>query len=236
MNDDFLNRFREPPRPEFARSLYRKLSRQRQFAMFTSRRAQTIRVVARALATVVLAFGLTILVFPDVRVALAEVIQNIAGFAYKEIEQISPPKDGTLVEPDKISLSEVQALLPQLTFGVPSWSPPGYVLQEQVDYHEDFIILNWASEKTGSSISLLIGFAANLSSDPLEIGPGAQEVLIGSAPALLEQGGYDEKTGKWSSEGGMALRWKRDDTYYLLFTDGKDVHANELIRMAESIP
>lgn len=236
MNDDFLNGFREPPRPEFARSLYGKLSRERQFAMFIARRAQTMRVVARALAAVVLAFGLTILVLPDVRVALAQFIQNIAGFAYKETEQVSPPKDGTLVEPDKISLSEVQALLPQLTFGVPSWSPAGYVLQEQVNYFGDFIILNWASEKTGSYISLLIGFAAKLSSDPLEIGPsGAQEVLIGGAPAVLEQGSWDEATGTWSSE-GIALRWKRDDTYYFLFTDGKDVNADELIRMAESIP
>jgi len=236
MNDDFLNGFREHPRPEFARSLYRKLSREKQFAMFTSRRAQTMRVVARVLAAVVLAFGLTILFLPDVRVALAQFIQSIAGFTYKETEQISPPKDGTLVEPDKISLSEVQALLPQLTFGVPSWSPAGYVLQEQVDYYEDFIILNWASEKTGSNIRLLIGFAENLGSDPLEIGPGgAQEILIGNAPAVLEPGGYDEQTGKWGTE-GMALRWKPDDTYYLLFTDGKDVNADELIRMAESIP
>ena len=236
MNDDFLNGFREHPHPEFARSLYRKLSLEKQFAMFTSRRAQTMRVVARVLAAIVLAFGLTILFLPDVRVALAQFIQSIAGFTYKETEQISPPKDGALVEPDKISLSEVQALLPQLTFGVPSWSPAGYILQEQVDYYEDFIILNWASEKTGSNIRLLIGFAANLSSDPLEIGPGgAQEVLLGSAPAVLEQGSYDEQTGKWSSE-GIALRWKRDDTYYLLFTDGKDVNADELIHMAESVP
>jgi hypothetical protein len=236
MNDEFLNGFREPPRPEFARSLYGKLSRERQFAMFASGRAQTMRVVARVLVAIVLAFGLTLLLLPDVRVALAQFIQSIAGFTYRETEQISPPKDGTLVEPDKLNLSEVQARLPQLTFGVPSWSPAGYVLQEQVDYYEDFIILNWASEKTGSNIRLLIGFAVNLSSDPLEIGPGgAQEVLIGSAPAVLERGAYDEQTGKWSSE-GMALRWKRDDTYYLLFTDGKDVNADELIRMAESIP
>ncbi len=237
MNDDFLNGFRESPRPEFARSLYGKLSRERQFAMFTSRRAQTMRVVARVLAAVVLAFGLTLLVLPDVRVALAQFIQNIAGFAYKETEQISPPKDGTLVEPDKIRLSEAQALLPQLTFGVPSWSPAGYILQEEVHYYGDFIMLNWVSEKTGSyGISLLIGSAAHLSSDPIETGPGPQEVLIGSTPALLERGGYDEETGKWSSEEGMALRWKRDDTYYLLFTDGKDVNADDLIRMAESIP
>lgn len=237
MNDDFLNGFREPPRPEFAKSLYGKLSRERQFAMFTSRRAQTMRVVARVLAAVVLAFGLTILFLPDVRVALAQFIQSIAGFTYKETEQISSPKDGTLVEPDKISLSEVQALLPQLIFGVPSWSPPGYVLQEQVDYYwHSIIILNWASKKTGSQIRLLISSVDNLSSDPLEIGPGgAQEILIGSAPAVLERGGYDEQTGKWSSE-GIALRWKRDDTYYLLFTDSKYVNADELIRMAESIP
>ncbi len=237
MNDDFLNGFRESPRPEFARSLYGKLSRERQFAMFTSRRAQTIRVVVRALAAVLLAFGLTLLVLPDVRVALAQFIQNIAGFAYKETEQVGPPKDGTLVEPDKIRLSEAQALLPQLTFGVPSWSPAGYILQEEVHYYGDFIMLNWVSEKTGSyGISLLIGSAAHLSSDPIETGPGPQEVLIGSTPALLERGGYDEETGKWSSEEGMALRWKRDDTYYLLFTDGKDVNADDLIRMAESIP
>jgi len=193
--------------------------------------------VVRALAAVLLAFGLTLLVLPDVRVALAQFIQNIAGFAYKETEQVGPPKDGTLVEPDKIRLSEAQALLPQLTFGVPSWSPAGYILQEEVHYYGDFIMLNWVSEKTGSyGISLLIGSAAHLSSDPIETGPGPQEVLIGSTPALLERGGYDEETGKWSSEEGMALRWKRDDTYYLLFTDGKDVNADDLIRMAESIP
>jgi hypothetical protein len=238
MNEDFLNGFREPPRAEFAKSLYEKLARERQFAMFTTRRAMPMRVMARVLAAVVLAFGLTLLILPDVRVALAQFLQDIAGFTYKETEQVwvNPPSDGELVEPDKISLSEAQALL-QLTFGVPSWSPAGFVLQQQVDYYGDFIVLNWASEKIGSyGISLLIGPVDGLSSDPIETGPGPQEILIGSTPALLERGGYDSETGKWNSEEGIALRWKRDNTYYLLMTDGKDVNADELIRMAESIP
>jgi hypothetical protein len=239
MNDDFLNGFREPPRAEFAKSLYEKLSRERQFAMFIPRHAKSMRVMARVLAAVVLAFGLTLLILPDVRVALAQFIQDIAGFTYKESEQVwvNPPSDGEIIEPGKISLSEAQALFPQLTFGVPSWSPAGFVLQEQVDYYGDFIVLNWASEKTGSyGISLLIGSVDGLSSDPIETGPGPQEVLIGNVPALLERGGYDSETGKWNSEEGIALRWKRDNTYYLLMSGGKDVNADELIRMAESIP
>jgi len=239
MNDDFLNEFREPPRPEFARSLYRKLSRERQFSMAPSQRAQTMRVLDRVLVAVALAIGLTLLFVPDARVALAQFIQNIAGFTFKETDQISPPMNGTRVEPVRVSLSDVQTLLPQLTFGLPSWSPVGYILQEQVDYFEDgdFIILNWDNEVTGGNISLLIGFAADLSSGPLETGPGgAHEILIGSDPAVLELGGFDEETGKWNAEAGMALRWIRDDTYYLFMSDGKDIDADELIRMAESIP
>jgi len=239
MNDDFLNEFREPPRPEFARSLYRKLSREIQLSTAPSQRAQTMRVVARVLVVVALAIGLTLLFVPDARVALAQFIQNIAGFTFKETDQISPPKNGTRVEPARVSLSDVQALLPQLTFGLPSWSPAGYVLQEQVNYFEDgdFIILNWDNEVTGGNISLLIGLAADLSSDPLETGPGGvQEILIGADPAVLELGGYDEETGKWSAEAGMALRWMRDDTYYLFMADGKNIDPDDLIRMAESIP
>ena len=237
MNDDFLNGFREPPPPEFARSLYRKLSRERQFTMLIAQRAQTMKVVTRALVAVVLALGLTILVFPSVRVALAQFILHIAGFDYGETEQISPPMEGTPVEPDKITLSEARARMPQLVFGVPSWSPSGYILQEQVDYFQDSITLDWASEKTAGHIHLLIGYADKLSSDPLEIGPnGAREVKIGSAPAVLEQGAWDGQTGKWDPDGGIALRWKRDGTYYFLFTSSKDVNTDELIRMGESIP
>jgi len=237
MNDDFLNEIREPPHPEFARSLYEKLSRESRSTMSTSRHAQRMRFVTRAFAAVVLALGLTILVFPGARVALAQFIQNIAGFHYRETEQISPPIEGTPIRPDKITLSEARALMPQLVFGLPSWSPPGYVLQEQVNYYANSITLDWISENTGDHIWLFIGYAGKLDSDPLPVGPGgAQEILIGSAPAVLEQGSWDEVTGAWNSEQGIALRWKRDDTYYFLFTDSKDVNADALIRMAESIP
>ena len=236
MNDDFLHNFREPPRSEFARSLYEKLSRERQFAMFTSKHTQTTRVVAWALAALVLVFGLMVLVVPDVRVALAQIIQSIAGFPYRETEQVTPPNEGTRLEPGKISLSEARALLPTVNLSVPSWSPEGYILQEQVDWSGNFITLIWDSEKTGSHILLLIGSVDNLSSWPIPIGPGgAQEVSIGGSPAVLEQGAWDGETGQWTSGQGLALRWQRDETYYFLFTFSNDVTTDELIRMAESI-
>ncbi|GAB4109162.1 MAG: hypothetical protein OHK0022_61600 [Roseiflexaceae bacterium] len=42
MNDDFLERFREPPRPEFAQGLYRRLARQPEQPRAPSRLAATL--------------------------------------------------------------------------------------------------------------------------------------------------------------------------------------------------
>lgn len=237
MNDDFLRSFREPPRSEFAKSLYEKLSRERQFAMFASKRAQTTRVLTWAFTALLLAFGLTVLVVPEVRVVLAQFIQTIAGFPYRETEQVTPPKDGTWLESGKVSLPEAQALLPAVNLSVPGWSPEGYVLQEQVDWLGNSIILTWDTEQADNRIWLLIGSVDTLSSRPLPIGPGgAHEVSIDDTPAVLEQGAWDEETGQWVSGQGLALRWQRDDTYYFLFTFSNEVTADELIRMAESIP
>jgi hypothetical protein len=63
-----------------------------------------------------------------------------------------------------------------------------------------------------------------------------QEVQVNGQPAGLTQGGWDADTGEWggAGAGNVTLTWIHGDLMYQLMSPG--VTAEELIRMAESIP
>jgi hypothetical protein len=90
MNDDFLTRFRKPPRPEFAASLYQRISK----PMPVQPKYPALRFVALSLSVLVV-LSLAVLVIPSARTFAQSVLEQVGGYAF------------TLGEPQPLDASRV---------------------------------------------------------------------------------------------------------------------------------
>src|SRR5258707_7014320 len=76
MNDDFLTRFRKAPRPEFAASLYQRISK----PMQTQTKPGTLRFAALTLSLLAVLTA-TLLLSPSARAFAQSLLHQIGGYA-----------------------------------------------------------------------------------------------------------------------------------------------------------
>lgn len=143
MNDDFLSKFRQSPRPEFAQSLYARLMQAAKAKPMISRQLIAKRITF-ALAALCLAFALTLALSPTVRAAALAAMDNIIakitvrGVTVLVVDEPSPvPTSGesesnesyafvwTPLSPDDISADY------SFFAKLPTWVPSGYTLQKR---------------------------------------------------------------------------------------------------------
>ncbi len=132
MNDDFLSKFRQSPRPEFAQSLYAQLTHNAKARPLISRHS-TAKRIAFALAALSVMFVLTIAVSPAVRAAVDNIIAKITVGGTTVIVSEEPPAPSgagesysliwTPVSPNDISANY------SFFARLPAWVPSGYTLQ-----------------------------------------------------------------------------------------------------------
>lgn len=134
MNADFLSRFRQAPRPEFAEALYAKLNRDVQTRPQFNRGRVAKRLIF-SLAALCLMFALTMAVSPAVRAALSDIIAKITvrGTTVLVSEETPAPP----VEYESYSLIWTPATPEEISVNysfyarLPTWLPSGYTLQER---------------------------------------------------------------------------------------------------------
>ncbi len=242
MNDEFLYQFRKRPRREFADLLYQRISQPRRLAMFTG---TLVRRVALGLAAVCLVLAVVLLVSPGARAMVQGTLRTIGVLQFEESKE-NPYMDGdeTTISPQVMSLSEARAALP-FAFGVPTWAPAGYVLQEQaveVTYFSGeppvpWVNVEWLEPSSHFGIRLYFrqSGVGNYPCGEL-VGPNSvEEVQVAGQPAAVVRGGWNVDTGEYgdiSSGGLVRLVWEREGVCYTL--DGATVE--EMIQMAESVP
>lgn len=93
MKDDFLTRFRKPPRPEFAASLYERISEpmQPKQTLFTKRRLALISAVLLA------ALALTLIFSPGAQAFARGLIRQIGAISLIDLESL--PEEQTSSQP-----------------------------------------------------------------------------------------------------------------------------------------
>jgi hypothetical protein len=211
MNEEFLSKFRQEPRPEFNQSLYAKLTQDEKTGSFLSRHFTAKRMVL-ALVALSLVFALTLVVSPTVRAAVTDIIKTIivkgvTVWVYDDVPAVKGESETyseiwTPVGPDDISTNyPVFAKLP-------TWVPSGYLLQERAALFgsmapdvRDSALFEWKN-KHGDTLQLRVS-KGSCPNGPLwesgaprsdcghmmyiEVGPKDQpEVIkINNQPALL---------------------------------------------------
>jgi hypothetical protein len=111
MNDDFLYKFRKPPRHEFAAALYQRIAK----PMKTTSRTRTLRALALAFSMLVLVAG--VLFFsPSTRAMADSVIRRIGGVIFVQATpQAGPATSGEDMAGQRARLSPEQEAAMQQT-------------------------------------------------------------------------------------------------------------------------
>lgn len=238
MNDDFLYDYHQPPRRAFSAALWARLEAR------PSAGSALRRPLRWALAALVVG-GLLMAGLPAARAGLAEVLREIGGMVFNETDQYPGGTDGgeTLAE-RTLTLAEARQALP-FTFSLPTWAPEGYVLDEQSvavladpRFTLSYARLRWLSPEGTSYIYLMVDFnAGETTVGEVSVGPGSVEtVQVNGQPAALVRGSWGYDTQVWGADDLMFLLWLRGELAYRMSGVEGEVSAEDLIRMAQSIP
>jgi hypothetical protein len=224
---------------------------------------------------VVAALGVTL--SAPVRAKTLELIRTVAGFNVAEQKE-SPIKEAgendisatqtviisspglvetgsatpTAMEPTIYSIPTL--MLPKVLknppfqFGLPTWVPEGYVLDQNVGIanSKSWVSLVWSNSDL-SEIEMLV--EREYTGYNIPAGENSsEEIKINGQPALLVRGFWHEQ--QWDPKRGIVIGWSKDGHFYRLTYSQREPSHNEivpiegdmeakiaeLVRMAESIP
>lgn len=246
MNDEFLYRFREAPRAEFAEALYRRISREPHAPARLPLRLPLAHRWAWGLATVVLVSGLILFSSPTARAAVLEAIERIGLFVFEETDKY-PYTDLPVYHNESLSLSEDRDRIP-FAFRLPAWAPEGFVLNDRARAilptsdpdlsRATNVYVTWTNPD-GAKIILVAqpGSLASCTDCAVPVGTGSlEETEVNGNPAALVRGSWDDRTQSWDTSNGIInLRWSQEQSLYLLTGIEPSVSVADLIRMAESL-
>ncbi len=243
MNDDFLTRFRKPPRREFTEALYQRISK----PMNAQIKLPRFRSFALALAAFVL-LALAALSVPTVRAYAEGVLHRVGGFAFQQ----GVPITNNSNRPSPITLERTQnsiairvapgtpaakdaagaAALAGFSVYVPAYLPAGYT-----DMGDWYV----TDEDNGKTVTHGYRDASNhfLSVNQLKQSAGQPpktyteeqlvNVTVNGLPAVW--------IPRQTSDGGgkKALVWEERGITYWLVTVDNSLSLDEMIKVADSL-
>lgn len=240
MDDNFLYQQRPPVRPEFAETLYRRLSYQKGKGIHFTKKISALlwKFALVSILGLLLLFTLS----GPARAGMLELIKRIGGFNIEELETAPTiPPNPTVYYYTPQPLPGALQNLP-FKFGMPAYIPDGYTLNNDIVVAESktWVSLKWINRK-GQEISMLVQQDWDMKL-PAGVG-GAEEIQINGEPALLLRGWWSaDGSGKWDANRNvLQLYWRHGDLIYsfdfsnLPLNSYKDVYIQELIWVAESL-
>ncbi len=244
-HDDFLTRLHEPPRPEFAATLYERLHDERSTAMPHQFVTPVARHALRYVAALCLLCGVAAATSPGVRAGMLETVQRLRQIGGATFVESNRGWDGahqptavagaprSVAQIQRVSVAEARTRVPY-AFGLPTWTPEGAVLTDQVEVVDGAsVILYWTFD--GKHAFILRTYPPRGGTGL--VGDGSTEAItVNGQPAALIRGMWDGGTGGWSRPQFVTLHWSVGGVTYELLAN-TDVGASEgdLRRIAESI-
>lgn len=259
MNNEFLSRFREAPRPEFAERLYRRIAPKEDSKMQNLSRPRLSSLRRLGMGAVVLCVVVAgiLVASPTARAQVAAFVGRIftVGGVNFEITDIDRDSGGTPVSDSyRATLEEAQELLPGPLL-VPGWVPAGFSLSNVVvdlpkDVPEDIqlpflatVVLTWKKDADDGPIFIEVLYPRT----PDQWGEGwwlvhpegsVEELQVGGEPAALAREGswWNFETGQWVNAQAFRLFVKRPDGVLYKFATPESVASvDDLMHMAESL-
>lgn len=165
MNDEFFTKFRQSPPPEFVKSLFVRLTQETNSHPFPP---QTfMKRLVLALMALCLAFALAMLISPDVRAAVSDLLAKITVkgttiFVSDDVPAVVEESETYAEIWTPMSPDEILANYPFFA-ELPTWVPAGYTLQERAAIYSggmntdvpSSVLFEWKNKK-GELIQLNI--------------------------------------------------------------------------------
>lgn len=263
MNDRFLEKFREKPRPEFARDLHDRLHQQ-DIQHGRHPGPGTPRRIVQGISAALMVLAMTLLIMPGVFAgALGVTTHYVSGLTVQEVDrytadQTSTPSDRHIRLEPVVSLVEARRIA-GFQFQSPNWIPENFVAQKtvmmagQADTREvdrtalpgkeiylqpSAVGITYRDTRSPRRIQVWAvrsGFKFdNLPS--LSVGRGSFEMVsIHLRPAALVIGQWNNKTQRWDNARGGYLAWGEEGINYYLVVTGGRLSKADLMKMAQSI-
>lgn len=259
MNDEFLTRFREEPRAEFAETLYERISRE------TQPRVTWALAKKLTFRNAVVVFAFLFFIAACVY-AVSEKRWNKVGDIWVDVQKtykiefVPPPGEKLVLSQTQdyecLTVEEAREIL-RFDFQIPTWIPEGFTFDGRmcgVERTSDFAGLSWIGPDKYSRINITLhnlrwndGVKDRIGPPytMFPVAPGSyKEVQVHGRPAILVRGDWEEPWRteepvggkielKWNKKRGLQLYWVDGEVLYYLHTLA-DVSAEDLIKMAES--
>jgi len=241
MNDDFLIRFRKPPRAEFAAALYQRISK----PMLVQSKYPILRFAALTVS-VLAVLMVTVLAFPSAQTFAQSVLERIGGFVFNQgtpepLDASRVPAPITIVSTtDSVSIEitsdvgfafDLAEASEQAGFAVrePTYLPAGYVEMGG----------GWSITREGNGVAVTSGYFDNTKNyffvAQWKVGEGELKTFTREQIVEVTVRGHK---GVWlpdtdSPSATKALVWEEDGITYSLISNSLPL--DELLRVAESL-
>jgi hypothetical protein len=238
MNEEYLKRFRKQPNSVFVKKIHTRLERKE--------RIQAIkRYAVRSALALAFLFGVLMTFSSTVRADVISLIVKIGGLHFEVTSQ--NPHNPYLPErelvPEYLSWEEAGSrFLSPLQ--LPVYVPEGYEREANTHLYiwgDGTPTLEVFWRKKGGQSPMIGLFIAQCRDDApgcgFRVGEEAlEEIALNGKPAALIRGAWDSETRQYDLSAAIKVMWRYDeDTFYNLWSFDQNL-ADELIKMAESVP
>jgi len=253
MDEQFLIGFQKEPDPEFLDRLYERISRQETAVGLFRRRLDPWSPVSLTVMVAFIAGCSYLAASPTAQAEVIERIRTIAGISYEESSDDpydDPSRTGPLTS-TYLGLEEARSTLP-FEFGLPSWLPDGFQMQGDVmvitgegqegQSSASNVYVTWVRVSQGVEARIILiaqpSWIGDCPECAVPVGPASiEETSVRGAPAAIIRGYWDVESQSWKTEPrNIALRWSDGDIHYYLHSIEDYVSAEDLMKVAESIP
>ncbi len=235
MNDDFLNKFRKAPRPEFAASLYQRISKPMQIQT----KHTTLRFAALTLSLLAVLTA-TLLLSPSARAFADSILQQFGVGGYTFVQGTSQPT----VSPEELATARAfgkpmirpandaatASQLAGFTVLAPSYLPDGYTADNQPG--------EWTVSEEINGMTARITYHNQAGDDHLMI---SEQMYRPEEPnTVLNRPEIQDLTvrgqaGAWMPTGGgkNLLAWEENGITYMIISN--TLPKDEVLKVAESL-
>ena len=238
MNEDFIKQFRRLPDTAFVEKVRARLERR-------EHRQALKRYSLLSVLTLLFVFGMLMTFSSTVRAEVIDIFLKIGGVQYT-VDREYPGKGlpEVLLEPEVLSWEEARSRFIS-PLELPAYIPEGYEREAEVqltiwsgdDAHTLEVI--WRKKEQSPMIGL---FIAQCQEDAQGCGIGVgehealEEITLNGKPATLIRGAWDVDEQRYDLSSMVSVTWRYDENaFYKLWSFDPSL-ADELIKMAESVP
>ncbi|MGE5223317.1 MAG: DUF4367 domain-containing protein, partial [Omnitrophica WOR_2 bacterium] len=233
--DDFLYKFRKPPRPEFTAALYQRITQ----PMKTTTRTRVLRAVALSFAMVAV-IAIVLIFSPSARAFAQSILRQFGVGGYIFVQgtsepTVSPEEQATLqaigkpmIQPANDAAAASQ--LAGFTVLAPSYLPVGYTADNQPG--------GWTVIHEINGVMASITYDNQADDDHLTI--QEQMVRQGEPNTVINRPDIQDVTvrgqpGAWMPTGGgkNLLAWEENGITYMIISN--KLPKDEVLKVAESL-